>query len=208
MRSDCDICGGRGIIRLPVQERLPACFLEGNPRTLSIREYACPECSEHIPDEKVLIVQAEEIGDSDYADKEPEYLDYIKGALIHRIANLLVREDQITFSRIINPPEALPRHSFHLRGKLGIISPRAVATFEQRVRQHQTLVAQEVIKMAAFKIDNLRSHYKVPLIGKAMAIQFMQGALMQYEIDNPSTPSDGPGRIILSGEGNGQGGVE
>jgi hypothetical protein len=155
MVNDCDICGDSGIIRLPVRGNMKAAPYHGTaPTALSTREFPCPECG-YIPQEKVMIVQAEDIVSEEI--KEDDYLSYCKEHIAHKMAKFIFQGGFISFSK--GQLEGF-RREYSLRGKLGIISPRVVATFEERVKQYQDIKAQKVINKAIKSIRNWESFGK------------------------------------------------
>lgn len=175
--NDCDICGGAGKIRLPVRQRLSVTASKNDtPTSMPIREYACPECGPQIPQENIMICQAEEWVDGDI--KEDEYIDHCKQSIAHRIAQGLYTNSMISFAKNTKAKQEYSwRNDYCLRGKLGVISPRLVATFEERVKEHQSMIAREVIDEAIKQIRNWGSEYKMPDISKDMVVRFMLESL-------------------------------
>lgn len=173
--KDCDICGGYGKIRLPVREKLSATISYYVSISTKIREYPCPECGDLIPQENIKIVQAEDFVSGDIRDEE--YILHCKKAMAHQIGQFLFDDYQITFTKDTRIPENAWRGDYLLRGKLGIVSPRFVAKFEERVREHQELIAKEVVEEATKSIRNWDSLCKNPIIQKEMAIRFLYEAL-------------------------------
>jgi len=157
MIDDCEICGGSGVIRLPVMQRLPPipCGDDKMPLSLPIREYSCPECGVNIPQEKVLIFQAEDFVSTNI--KDPGYINSIKNHLAMKVGDALYRQGLMTFKAL---PEDYMQMSYPLRGKVGIISPRAVATFEERVRERQMDIVAVVVNDATDSIRNWNKIYQ------------------------------------------------
>lgn len=172
--KDCDICGSYGKIRLPVRERLSA-VINDTSAMGKIREYPCPECGNNIPSENIKIVQAEDFISENAGDQE--FIQYCKEAIAHKIGRFLFDEGMITYTKDTKDIEYSWRKSYILRGKLGVLSPRFVAKFEERVKEHQELIAKYVVEEATKSIRNWDSMTKNPIIQKEMAIRFLYEAL-------------------------------
>lgn len=184
--NDCDICGGRGTVRFPVRQKMNIGVDLGEGKTsplsesLPIREYPCPECGYKIPQDKILIVQAEELIDAEYIKRDGQkFVNYIKEALVRRLATEIFEQNQINFTLLPPTDDLYCRKLAPMRAKLGIISPRIVATFEQRVNERQQMIAQEVIKEAVQRINNFGSHYEWKEIRKESAIREIYEALQK-----------------------------
>lgn len=171
--KDCEICGGSGKIRLPVRERVCVTGRATNvPLSMPIREYECPECGPKIPQEKIMVVQGEEWVDERI--KDPDFMDHCKESIGHQMGRLLVDEGIVFFERNrVDKPDYSYREGYFLRGKLGVISPRVVATFEARVAERQKVVAGLVIDRAIKEIRNLGAFYSSPSIQKDVAINLL-----------------------------------
>lgn len=175
---DCGICGGSGIIRLPVRHRSRiGSYDYKTPEILPIRQYSCPECGDYIPNEKVLIVQAEDIANGAYVT-DIEYIRSIRNSIALKIGDFLFRENQIGFTETkLDEKEEFNwgRGSYSIKGELGVISPRTVATFQQRVNQRQAYVARIVADEVVKQIRNWNSYYDKGNgpIQKDMAINFI-----------------------------------
>ena len=175
--KDCEICGGAGKIRLPIREKLSVFMASSESApTLKIREYPCPECGNQIPQENIKIIQAEDYVSGDI--REAGYVLHCKETIAHKIGRFLFNEDQITYTKEDSViPEKLWRGDYVLRGKLGIISPRFVAKFEERVKEHQEGIAKTVVEEATKSIRNWDSMRQNPVIQKETAIRFLYEAL-------------------------------
>lgn len=195
MQSDCEICGGSGIIRLPVRGKLFA-SVDNVPKTLPIREYSCPECGYKIPQDRIMVVEAQEIILDEEAVKFPDYLAHVKGSITHRMAEHLFKENQISFRDVPISKDEYPRYlkSRCIRGTLGVISPRMVATFEERVRERQALVANAVVAEAVEQIRNWGASYRWSEIEKHIAIRFLFEALHKIEKSPAIVPDSSPAK--------------
>jgi uncharacterized protein YlaI len=170
--KDCEICGGSGKIRLPVRQRLNATTSDSIPAMSPIRTYPCPECGEKISQEKIKIIQTEERVDGRIND--PDFLEHCRGSIAHQMVSFLHKERMITFTRhSADDRDYSYREGYLLRGKLGVLSPRVVATFEERVRERQKMVAGQVIDQAIKDIRNWGAFYSSGSINKSTAINIL-----------------------------------
>lgn len=169
--NDCDICGDSGVVRFPVREKhIFRCNDYEEPKSVSIREYPCPECSEKIPLENIEIAQVEQ-SISPYEDLANfDYLDYIKRDMANQIADFLHKEEMISYTI---GKEDLYSRSKRIRAKLGILSPRQVKKFEDRVRERQIDLASSLVNEAVSQIRNWASLFDSEYISKTVAIRFL-----------------------------------
>lgn len=183
MRNDCEICGGSGIVRLPVRQRLDVYSkLSDKDVSLSIREYSCPECGGTIPQENVMICQVEDLINSEES-KIPDFMEYCQRNMALKLGDFLHKENLITFSKKKAEKEMSWRDMYLIRAKLGVISPRTVATFEQRVNQRQMTIAKAVANEAVKQIRNWNSYYDKGngAIAKDMAIRQIYESLQKID---------------------------
>jgi hypothetical protein len=177
MKTDCEICGGSGKIRLPVRQKMQP-QIDVSQASSPIREYSCPECSYKIPQERILIAQCEEILPDETLIKDSDYLDHSKRHMIHKIGDFLFRENHIKFTKILEP-SMYGRSQYRLRAIVGIISQRFIAKFEDRVKEHQWVIARQVADDAIVRIRNWMSYYNYPDITKDEAIKSILDALRE-----------------------------
>ena len=186
MKVDCEICGGSGKIRLPVKPRV-GMTLSPEDASLSIREYACPECGYKVPQEKILIVQAQGMIEAKYVKRDGQkFMDYVKQNLAHQIGAFLFKENQIRFEKL-ETQDDYGRERYPLRATLGVVSPRVVATFEDRVKEKQLAVANAVMEEAAKRIRGWGKDFEKASpnadsapIRKGDAIRFMYEVLYRF----------------------------
>lgn len=174
-KSDCDVCGGRGKIRVPVYPRHTVA--EFNPRddfasTQSSREYPCPECSEIVPVEHVGAA-SEEVFVASYVN-EPGFMEHVKNSLGHQIVDFLLRHNYVEFER---SPTDERQMRFQMRATVGVVSKKRLATIQERVEQHQEALAREVMAEAKRQIDNWGSTYGHTSLHKSQARDSVDGAL-------------------------------
>jgi hypothetical protein len=176
MRADCDICGGRGKIRLPVMHKLSMRAYNAKIEMHeSSREYACPECSEAADDNRVMVAGAMEMTRLDLAD-EPQYAEHCKRAMVHRIADLLIRDG---FVRFVDGATDKMMRTKELRAYVGVVAVGAAKRIEDRINERQWEMAEKVIQEAADAVQNWGSHYtgRAGPINKSDAVRQIFDAL-------------------------------
>ncbi len=154
-KYDCEICCGRGTIRLPIYRRPRALRVNVMPEIEeSAREYPCPECSEQVPFAHVGVVGA--LKEIDTRIDDPKYIEHVKRACAHSLIEEIINGGYVKVE--MSPPDtAQMRQSF--RATLGVVSQKQVATLEQRVASRQIEIAQEVAGEAEAGINNWGSYY-------------------------------------------------
>ena len=156
-RHDCDICGGRGKIRLPVMHKTsmrPAANAKIELAESS-REYACPECSEIADDNRVMVMGAQEEYSAHLA-KEPQFMERIHGYLARPIAEMLIRDG---FVRFVDMPIDETRMTKATRAYVGVVAVGAAKRIEDRINERQWEMAEKVLHEAADAVRNWGSHY-------------------------------------------------
>jgi hypothetical protein len=173
---DCDVCCGRGKIRVPVYRPLdvrmvdiPALDVMESP----YRDYPCPECSEVVPLERVQVVAEQRLANST-PENDPRYIESCKYSMVRELAGTLLERNLVKFER---GPTDDYQMRFAMRMTVGVVAPRAVATLEERVAEHQEALAREVMAEATRSISNWGSYYNAPGLSKAQAIDSVDGAL-------------------------------
>lgn len=153
---DCEICQGRGTIRLPVYRRVVAAFdLSTCPAVdESSRQYPCPECSEAVPFARIGVVGA--IKEVDERITDPAYLDHVRHAAAHCLMDEIIKGGYLKVETA--PPDTRDmRRAF--RVSLGVVSQKQVASLEERIAKRQIEVAHEVVAEAEYQINNWGSYY-------------------------------------------------
>jgi hypothetical protein len=178
MKRDCDVCGGSGRVRLALRLKLSAYRASENVAIAAIpqasREYACPECTDTISQERLSVVIEVSTMDSRLAG-EARYVDAAKKQAAYGLVDYLLRHGYVTFD-IGREDEG--KMTKPIRAVLGVVAPKAVATLEERVAERQTEVAREVVDEAARQISVWGSHYtgNEGHIRKAQAIDAVREA--------------------------------
>jgi len=170
-RNDCDICGGSGFIRLPVRQKISLRLEDNEPiePRVNIRQYICPECGDTCPYEKVEIVQAQDFIPCEYLEhgENSDFISYIHQSLAMRIADFIYKEGYITYT--IDREEDYYTRAKKITAKCGVLSPRQLKTFEQKVRERQKYIASSLVNDAVKKINNWGSSYGDTTINKSYA---------------------------------------
>lgn len=174
-RQECCICGGSRLIRLPARAPVSVRYNADDDLTLpvnSVREYACPECSPKIDDTKVRIFAVEGKVDSQTASD-----DRYRATVTRQCASALV--DEILNAGLISATwgaEDTMRREVKTTCTVGVVSPRTVATMEQRIAERQAEVAAKVADEAVRLIGQWGSYYGAERIDKAQAVDSVREA--------------------------------
>jgi hypothetical protein len=172
-KYDCEICCGRGTIRLPVRRRVVACtFNELPAMEETAREYPCPECSEAVPFAHVGIVGAIQAVDTRIDD--PKYIEHVKHAAAHSLIEEIINGGYV---KIQKAPADTARMRQEFRVTLGVVSQKQVATLEERIAERQIEIAQEVASVAEARITNWGSYYGHDDISKRDATREVREAI-------------------------------
>jgi len=181
--KECDICGDIGKIHLPVRRKYSFSFNEENnlqPQPSKIREYPCPECSEKIPFENLQIVQMEQeiyrgfisqedMNTTNRIRYEEEMFEALKEKIAYFIAKFLYEENMITFQIDEKHSYDIGKTPFSKRiiGKLGVLSPKQVSKFEDRLQENSINVVKEIIQ----RIQNHCYRPDIEMIGKSLVFK-------------------------------------
>ncbi len=181
-KQDCEICQGRGVVRLPIYSRLSAVYFQSEltveqmPRPSS-REYGCPECGLAVNEGKVAVLDAHVMVDT----RAPaEYEVHARRNAAHRLVDMLLERDYITFSTYEHNSRDLKRP---VVATLAVVSKGAAAAMEERLRQRQDQLAKAVADEAIKQIDNWGSHYGRAAVSKEDAGRFIRVALNDVSKD-------------------------
>ncbi len=174
-KYDCEICNGRGTIRLPIYRRVSAlAFSTEAIQDIgeSSREYPCPECSEAVPFARVGVVGS--ITAMDTRIDDPKYIDHVKNEAAHALVEEIIKGGYIKIERGPEDTQELRRE---FRVTLGVVSQRQVATLEERVASRQIEIAQQVASEAEAQINNWGSYYGHPDILKQDATRMVRESI-------------------------------
>lgn len=153
-KHDCVICCGTSIIRLPVRRR----FAVAAPETISMDEvsriYPCPECAATIPQERLAIVHHHSLADSRIDD--PAYIMAARESAAHGLVEGLLEGGFIQFER---GHEDARERVFQTRATVGVVSPKHVATLEERIDERQADLANKLAIEAKAQIRIWGAYY-------------------------------------------------
>lgn len=156
-KYDCEICRGRGTIRLPIYRRLGAVVADFSASPVmkeDARDYPCPECSDQVAFARVGIVGA--LKEIDTRINDPKYIERVKRACAHSLVEEIINCGYVKVE--MAPPDATKMRQTY-RVTLGVVSQKQVATLEERVALRQIEIAQEVAAEAEAGINNWGSYY-------------------------------------------------
>ena len=162
---------------LPVRPQLTAAaFNRDMPPavTESAREFPCPQCSENVPTERIAVVEQVSLFDTRIND--PAFLDHVRSCAAHSLIKPLLEAGFITMETGKDDPHNMTRQ---IIAKLGVVSPKIVATLEERALEAGRKLAAAVVQDAATKIRNWGSEYDDGFgsLGKDTSIRLLQEAL-------------------------------
>lgn len=176
MSGECEICCGRKTIRLPVYRMVA---VESTADDVSLdeasREFPCPKCSPNlVPTERLTTIREKIESAAPYAS-DPRYMEAMRYGMARLMAERMLRGGYITFEQ--SDPDELGR--FSLRGRAGVVHPRHVAKFEERVAERQFEVAAALVEENKREIGNWGSYYhgrEGGSVGKWQAIEWLETA--------------------------------
>lgn len=137
------------------------------------REYPCPECSDHIPYERLQTLHPISHLD-DRLIPEPGFMEYVWKHTAQQMVAMMLEKELITFETGPLDPREGTRS---IRGTLGVVAPRTVASFEQRVKARQTEIAHRAAAIAATAIKVWGSSHGGKQVPKDIAIRDIQDAV-------------------------------
>lgn len=154
-KHDCDVCQGRGLVRLPIYRPLKVTAIDIAPEPVeSSRQYPCPECGDAVSIGHVGALREESFVAS-YIN-EPGFIEHVKEGLAHLLAGQLLKDGYIKFRR---GPTDSQEMRFQMVATVGVVHPSKLDTLEQRIAERQDVVAREVANEAVRQIDNFGSYY-------------------------------------------------
>lgn len=174
-KYDCDICQGRGTIRLPIYRRLSVMAFAADAMSdveESSRSYPCPECSDAVPFAQVGVVSS--IMAVETRIDDPKYLEHVKRSAAMGLMAEIIKAGYV---KVESGPDDTREFRREYRVTLGIVSPKQVATLEERVAERQIDVAQEVAAEAEHQINNWGSYYGHADILKRDATRMVRDAI-------------------------------
>lgn len=174
-KTQCDICQGRGTIRLPVYKPRAAPAAQASMGKFAdyFRDFACPECSPTADDSRVTLIHARTTSDpSDAATAGADLAKCITASLAHAIARALVRRGFIN----ITSREIRGDRVTEWTASLGVVGKGAADRIEKRIKKNQEALAKKVADEAFQRIANW-SPDRVTAIFKEQAAYAVSQAL-------------------------------
>ena len=173
---DCEICRGRGQVRLPRYPYTTARLGQGTAEVESIgaasRDYPCPECSNRVDENRVAVVVS---FDRMILDKPMDgAIEYEIKHASHKLIDQLLRGGYLTVEQ-----RRFGTDELELKVSLGVVAKNVVASLEERVVQRQAEVATEAADEAKRRIYECGSYYtgREGRIDKNLAADYVDEAL-------------------------------
>lgn len=154
----CDICDGSRVVRHRVRQKISASFTDAaiSPIAMTAREYPCPACAKEVAPERIDVCAST----VEYTDayKGDEYERHLHEEAAHRLVGYLLSAGLFTFTKRPAKTEWFGATS-EIIATLGVVSPRYVASLDERISARQDEVASDVVDVACAGIGVWDSHY-------------------------------------------------
>lgn len=174
---ECVICLGERRIRLPIRRRARTSYADiimgATTIEESYRTYPCPECDKQAAEERIHFLYAEEVlrdGVGRYSGHDVD--SHVALSLASASARKLLEDGLIEIRKENRGGDIV------YRSRLGVVSPRMVATMERRIFEKMRMFLDTVRSKAAAAISIWGSHYtgNEGMISKAQAIDSVAAA--------------------------------
>lgn len=152
--EDCDVCGGRRVITLPVVRRIslaPMAKFEASATTVSHRNFPCPECGPQVSENRVKIMEfgatiaAQALGYFGQGGVPAEFVAMAQRDAARTIHEAMLQQGLFSFER--GPYDRNDMTEPHY-ARIGVVAPAVVASMEERIAQRQEELAREVVNLA------------------------------------------------------------
>lgn len=152
--QDCDVCGGRRVITLPVVRRIPLAPMakfEASATTVSRRQFPCPECGPQVSENRVKIMEfgatiaAQALGYFGQGGVPAEFVAMAQRDAARTIHEAMLQQGLFSFER--GPYDRNDMTEPHY-ARIGVVAPAVVASMEERIAERQEELAREVVKEA------------------------------------------------------------
>jgi len=156
----CEICRGEQTIRLPIhrESRVFSDLTDSQSPVPAVRSYPCPECAETVTQNRVSIVRYHSIMDAGDGS-DPRFADYVRREAANAFGDFILESGFIQFER---GPNDIQQMTFPTKATIGVVSPKHVATLEERIVERQMQIAGEVVTAAVVGITNWNSRFNGP----------------------------------------------
>lgn len=178
-KRDCLVCCGRGSVTLAHIQPMTVAMVSGDDPGCQWErrsaDYPCPACALKVSMDETATFAADTKIATEWLE-EPRALQCAKESATHRIAVKLVELGMVTFD-IAKAKD--PWKPSTVTAVLGVISPKATASVEERIAERQLDVAQEIANTAKAKISHWGSYYSGNDggISKGLAMSYVDEAV-------------------------------
>jgi hypothetical protein len=189
---DCEICFGRGIIRLPRFTKASVSPSTGpskqdydstlSPLNTNYKDFPCPECSPKVSEDSVIVFEAEVFMDVAITKLSGEAsmaaTTQARRYLVDILVDQFLRGGFIQFD--VGKADKFQLRT-PMRARLGVVTTKVVESLEDRVNQRARVLADAVADRAKWEIDNWnsRSRYNAQIVGKEDAKRLVGEALRE-----------------------------
>jgi hypothetical protein len=172
----CDICGGARVIRLPIRRWTSVATF--NPSEVArleevARTYPCPECSDTVSIDRVAFLESQTLVDG-FILMDRGFNEHIHRTAAYNLAETLLRNG---FIQVVEQKRDDRQMTVTFQATLGVISPKIVATMEERIATRQVDVARRAAELAIEAINNWGSSYGGRDIPKDIAAKDIRNAV-------------------------------
>lgn len=171
--KECEICRGSRTIRLPIYRPLAVSDDVRSARDM-VREYPCPECCGMVPENRISVVAKHSMLGMEYA-RHLQIRTAIHAQMAAKIGRFLLENNLIRFDE---GKEDVSSGTVLFKGTVGVVSPKHVASIEERASESQEQFAREVLSDAMTRIDNWGSAYGQDWIYKTQVGDSLREALL------------------------------
>jgi predicted amidophosphoribosyltransferase len=155
---------------------VPVSIADSERLITRVREYPCPECGDYAPFNKLFVVKQSRKERAEIMDQAREH---IRRYLANALGDYMLHHDLIAFEE--RPSDRYSVPVVETRAIVGIVAPKHVATFEERVAERQFDIAERLAIKAAQSVDNWGSYYGQRTVDKSQARQLIMGALRELK---------------------------
>lgn len=184
---DCDVCGGRGEVSLPVMTRdLSAAPITAEAFMIEIkasrRDFPCPQCVQTVQDHCLIVVAKGGTFMPKYCADEVR--PGARRTAAHKLMDDMLASGAIQFDER-DAPERYPgsgQHDLVITCRVGVVRPEVVAGLERRVADRLAPLIEEFTDQACGEIDNWGSRHAdtTALILKRDARYLIRSAAVRF----------------------------
>lgn len=123
----------------------------------SSKSYPCPECAPTAPVDRIDIVDFHARVSHRELINSPKFVQHMHRRIADDAACMMLEKGFFRF--VTRKADPTANYAGTITGTIGVISPTHVATIEQRQREHQEKIANEITTEAIAQIGNWGSHF-------------------------------------------------